>query len=206
MASDFFMGQVTQLGGLRKGHFALKPTVHSDTYIDLDVLFPHAATWKHIGKALAGRFDHDAIDTIVGVRIGEPALSSLVSQSLVEVAGVNACFDLERASSNGSFFIRPEQLPLIVNKRVLVVTDILLTGNSAKSMVEAIRAAGGNVVGVGALCNRLDVTKAILGDVPKLSYLSALANAQHWRKTECSLCKDSVPLDEKSCQDIRPVQ
>jgi len=43
---------------------------------------------------------------------------------------------------------------LIPNKHVLVVEDILTTGQSARRTVKAVRSLGGNVVAVAAICNR----------------------------------------------------
>ena len=38
--------------------------------------------------------------------------------------------------------------------RVLVVEDVVTTGGSAKEVIELVRAAGGEVVGVGAVVDR----------------------------------------------------
>ena len=81
-----------------------------------------------------------------------------------------------------------------VYKRVLVVEDILTTGGSARKVVEAVRAIGGNVVGVGVLCNRGGVTAQDLANVPKLEVLVNIS-LDAWNEADCPLCKQGVPVN-----------
>ena len=83
---------------------------------------------------------------------------------------------------------------LIPGKKVLVVEDILTTGGSAKKVVEAVRACGGEVVGLGVLCNRDNVKAEDVGDVPELF---ALTNVQmeSWPEKECPLCIEGVSIN-----------
>lgn len=82
----------------------------------------------------------------------------------------------------------------VQGQRVLVVEDILNTGGSVLKVVEAVRAAGGEVVGLGALCNRGGVTPEQVGNPPKLF---ALANFRMdmWDETDCPLCAQGVPIN-----------
>ena len=78
--------------------------------------------------------------------------------------------------------------------RVLVVEDILTTGGSVKKVIEATRAIGGEVVGLGVLCNRGGITSHDVGDVPKLF---ALVNVtlESWTEAECPLCAKGIPIN-----------
>jgi orotate phosphoribosyltransferase len=81
-------------------------------------------------------------------------------------------------------------------KRVLAAEDILTTGGSAASTVEAIRSAGGIVVGVGALVNGGKVTKERLG-VGMLVALLALER-KIYTEEDCrdhGLCHQGVPIN-----------
>jgi orotate phosphoribosyltransferase len=82
---------------------------------------------------------------------------------------------------------------LIRGKRVLVVEDILTSGDSAKKVIKAIIATDGQVVGLGALCNRGAVTPEVLG-IPQLEALLNI-NPESWTRDECPLCKRGVPID-----------
>jgi orotate phosphoribosyltransferase len=74
------------------------------------------------------------------------------------------------------------------------VEDVLTTGGSAKKVVEATRALGGNIVGLGVLCNRGGITPEDVANPPKLF---ALVNIKldAWDETECPLCAQSVPIN-----------
>jgi orotate phosphoribosyltransferase len=62
-----------------------------------------------------------------------------------------------------------------------------------REAVAAVRAAGGQVVAVAALCNRGGLTAADL-DVPVLRALMELS-LESWEASACPLCRDGVPVD-----------
>jgi orotate phosphoribosyltransferase len=76
-----------------------------------------------------------------------------------------------------------------------VVEDVLNTGGSVRQAVAAVRAAGGEVVAVAALCNRGGVTAADLG-VPAVVALVELS-LDSWDAPACPLCRDGVPIDTR---------
>lgn len=81
----------------------------------------------------------------------------------------------------------------IRGKRVLVVEDILTTGGSVRSTVEAVRIIGGTVLGVAALCNRGTSTAESL-DVPKLNQLVTM-DLETWDGADCPLCRMNIPIN-----------
>jgi orotate phosphoribosyltransferase len=82
---------------------------------------------------------------------------------------------------------------LLAGKRVLVVTDVLRTGGTARKMTTAVQAAGGKVVGMAAVCNRGGLTAAELG-VPHL-YTLVDVSMDAWDETACPLCRAGVPVN-----------
>ncbi len=96
-----------------------------------------------------------------------------------------------------TFVIRRGYDKLVAGKRVLVVEDVLTTGGSAKKVVEAVRAIGGEVIGLGVLCNRGGITPQDVGDVPELF---ALVNVKldAWDEEEClrtGPCSKGIPIN-----------
>ncbi len=82
---------------------------------------------------------------------------------------------------------------IVSGKRCLVVEDIINSGTTVIKTIDAIRAAGGEVVGVGALCNRGGgkVTANTLG-VPELFSLLDL-RMEMFKEDECPICKAYGP-------------
>jgi orotate phosphoribosyltransferase len=74
------------------------------------------------------------------------------------------------------------------------VEDVLTTGGSAKKVIEATRALGGDVVGLAVLCNRGEITKQ---DVANPSRLSTLVKVklEAWDEKDCPLCAQNVPIN-----------
>lgn len=95
---------------------------------------------------------------------------------------------------DGNFVFKRGYDKLVAGKNVLVVEDVLTTGNSVRKVIEATRDLGGNVVGLGVLCNRGGITPQDVGDVPKLF---ALVNVKldAWNEKECLLCAQNVPIN-----------
>jgi orotate phosphoribosyltransferase len=78
-------------------------------------------------------------------------------------------------------------------KRVLIVEDILTTGNSARHAVEAARKAGGVVDIVAAICNGGELTAEQLG----VSHLVSLLNFKRntFPGNNCPLCNSGIPIN-----------
>lgn len=93
-----------------------------------------------------------------------------------------------------SFVVKRGYDKLIVGKNILVVEDVLTTGGSAKRVIEATRALGGNIIGLGVLCNRGGITSQDVSDPAKLF---ALVNVKldAWDEAECPLCAKNVPIN-----------
>lgn len=94
----------------------------------------------------------------------------------------------------GTFTIGRGYDKFISGKNVLVVEDVLTTGSTAKKVVEAVRTAGGNIVGLGVLCNRGGITTRDVGDVPKLVTLVNV-KLDAWDEKDCPLCRQGVPVN-----------
>jgi len=82
---------------------------------------------------------------------------------------------------------------IVEGKRCLVVEDIINSGATVGKTIGAIKAAGGEVVGVGALCNRSG-GKVTAGNlcVPELFSLLDL-QMEMFKEDECPICKEKGP-------------
>lgn len=88
---------------------------------------------------------------------------------------------------------------IVKGKHCLIVEDIINSGATVRKTVKAIREAGGEVMGVGSLCNRSGgIVSAETLYVPELHSLLEL-NMTMIKEEECPICKEkgfeSVRLD-----------
>ncbi len=87
--------------------------------------------------------------------------------------------------------------PLVANKRVLIVEDVINTGDTVREVVKATRLAGGEIIAVGALCNRGNSTAETL-DVPRLHSLVEI-QLETWSEEGCGRsgpCSEGLPINE----------
>ncbi len=191
-----------EVGTIITGHYIFTSGMHGKTYVNKDAIYPYTAKVSRLCLSLAGEFTSSKVDTIVAPAIGAIVLSQWTAHHLSGLIGREILAAYAEKDEDGFMAINRGYDKLVTGKNVLVVEDVLNTGGSARRVVEAVRAIGGNVVGVGALCNRGGVTVEMIGDVPKLISLTNL-NFEKWERDDCPLCKQNIPINEyfgKGCK------
>src|SRR3990167_9525772 len=136
-------------------HIVYTSGKHGTAYVNKDAIYPHTAETSSLCRAIAERFADDNVQVVIGPAIGGVILSQWTAHHLTEmngheVLGVYA----EKSEGGDNFVIKRGYDKLIAGKNVLVVEDVLTTGGSVRKVIEAVRALGGNVIGLGALCDR----------------------------------------------------
>jgi len=146
-------------------------------------------------QAIALHFAGNGVEVVIAPAIGGVILSQWTAHHLSaitgqEVLGVYA----EKAQSDETFLIKRGYDQLIAGKKVLVVEDVLTTGGSARKVVEVTRALGGDIVGLGVLCNRGGITPPEVANPPKLFALTNIA-LDVYEETNCPLCAQGAPIN-----------
>lgn len=172
---------------------------HGSSYVNKDALYPHTAATSAVCAQLAQHFATAGIEVVAGPTVGGVIMAQWTAHHLSGLLGyeVLAVYAEEEVQSDGSKqrTFRRGYDGLVGGKRVLVVEDILTTGGSARMVVAAVAAAGGEVVGVGALCNRGALTAAQL-NAPTLYCISAVP-LESYAADECPLCAAGVPVNTR---------
>lgn len=187
---------LARAGAVISGHFVFTSGRHGDTYINKDAIFPHTHATNELCRGIALQFDGKGVEVVVAPEKGAIAMEQWVAYWLQKWnvrTGAPEILGVYAEKEGDGFVFRRGHDELVRDKKILVVEDLLTTGGSAKKTVDAVRAIGGTVIGVGALANRGGVTKEDIG-VPELV---ALANPQlhDYAENECPLCKQGVPIN-----------
>jgi orotate phosphoribosyltransferase len=140
---------------LRTGEFVLSSGRTSTYYIDCRLTTMHAE-----GFALVGALGLEAIralgwtaESIGGLTLGaDPVAYAVASASLGRPPVLNA-FTVRKAAKAHGTAKRIEGC-FAAGMRVIVVEDAITTGGSALDAIAAVRAEGGEVVGVMAVVDR----------------------------------------------------
>ena len=176
-------------------HIVYASGKHGEAYVNKDAVYPHTKETSRLCRAIAEQFADDGVETVVAPAIGGVILSQWTAYHLSEITerevfGVYA----EKAEGGDAFVIKRGYDKVVAGKNVLVVEDVLTTGGSAKKVVEAVRALGGKVVGLGVLCNRGRVMPQDVADPPKMF---ALVNVtlDAWDEADCPMCKQGITIN-----------
>src|SRR3954465_8269256 len=146
MTRDELLDLFRKSGALLDGHFRLSSGLHSSGYLQCALVLQTPADAERLGQDIGSRV-RDLRPTVVL----SPALGGVViGHEVGRALGVRALF-AER--QDGSLMLR-RGFVLSESDRVLVVEDVCTTGGSTRETMQVATAAGGQVVGAGAIVDR----------------------------------------------------
>ena len=191
-------------GAIRKGHFVLSSGRHSDTYIEKHDVLASPKWTEQLTQEIARRvqdfFESQgvSISTVAGVATCGITLSQRVAFHLSnmngkEIAGIFADRDSNKQLSfrRGGWDERH-----VKGKNILIVDDMITSGDSQKRMINLVRSTGGNIVASAVMISRNpQVTTELLG-VPLIA-LASIDVPSYDEADPCPLCKAGVPVDER---------
>jgi orotate phosphoribosyltransferase len=139
----------------RRGNFTLASGKQSSFYIDarLTTMSPEGlSSIGPIGLAMIRERGWDP-DSVGGLTLGADPVSYAVSYASAATGRPVRAFTVRKeAKTHGTGKLI--EGPFQANDRVVVIEDVITTGGSALKAVEAIRAAGAQVLGVLAVVDR----------------------------------------------------
>ena len=182
-------------------HFVYVTGEHGDGWIDKDAIFPHTDRISRLAELLAEALAGRELDIVCG-----PATGGLVvSQWTAHHLSLPSVFcdhgkehgyhpaDAAPGPLRPPFVLKRGYDRLVDGKRVLVVDDVVNTGESIAETVRAVRGAGGDPVTVGALCTRGNASADAL-ECDDFVYLTEV-EIPSWPADECRLCREGVPVN-----------
>ncbi|MGI5879784.1 MAG: orotate phosphoribosyltransferase [Syntrophomonadaceae bacterium] len=163
---------------LLNGHFRLTSGRHSNQYMQCAQVLKYPHYTEQLARHLADCFLDDGVELVVGPAMGGIIVAYEVGRQL----GVPAIFT-ER--EDGVMVIR-RGFNIEPGQKVLVVEDVVTTGGSVKEVIERVKAADGEVIGVGVLVDRSS-GKVDFG-VKTAAVLTM--DIESWEPDNCPLCKE----------------
>lgn len=133
-------------GALLEGHFVLSSGLHSTKYLQCALVLQDPAEAEKFGRALAAHFQDQNIQLVAS-----PAIGGLIIGH--EVARALGTRFLWTERENGMMTLR-RGFSVRSGERTLVVEDVVTTGGSTRETVEALQAAGAEVVGAASIIDR----------------------------------------------------
>jgi orotate phosphoribosyltransferase len=165
-------GELARLAGARRGHFAFPSGFHGDLWLELDLLFARPHAIMPFAAELAERLP--AADVVCGPMTGGALLAQMVALRT----------GAELVWSELPDYAIPEMLrERVRGRRVAVVDDAINAGSAVSATIDALRACGAEVVGVGAL---MLLGGGYAPGVP-LAYLERV-ESRLWPAADCPIC------------------
>lgn len=168
----------SKAGALLEGHFRLTSGRHSNQYMQCAQVLQYPDATEKLARHLAEQFKDENVQTVIGPAMG----GIIVAYEVARQLGVPGIFTERQDGSMAlrrGFSIKP-------GERVLVVEDVVTTGGSVQEVIDLVKGAGGNVVGVGVLVDRSG-GKADFG-VKTRAVLTM--DIQSWEADDCPLCRE----------------
>lgn len=179
IAQERVMEILKEAGVLLEGHFRLTSGRHSNRYLQCAKIFRNTKYSEELCAALAEQFEGQGIGVVIGPAMGAVQMAYEVSRHL-------HCenFFAER-DEEGKMTLR-RGFAVAPGMKVLLVEDVVTTGGSVKEVLELVKAAGAEVVGVGSIVNRTN--GSVDFGVPFKSVIKV--EVESWEPDDCPLCKE----------------
>ena len=148
MNTEAVLDEFRACGALREGHFVLSSGLHSPVFLQKNLVFAQPDRCERLCKALAEK---------IVARVGKPDVA--ISPA---VGGIIPGYETARHLGVQSFYVEREGGAFKLRRgfhvepgaRVVMVEDIVTTGLSSRECIEAIKAAGGEVIAAACIVDR----------------------------------------------------
>lgn len=163
-------------GALLEGHFVLTSGLHSAKYLQCALVLQDPKQAAEFGSAIAEHFVGQSIQLVASPAIGGLIIGHEVARAL----GARFLWT-ERA--DGVMTLR-RGFSVVPGEKTLVVEDVVTTGGSTRETIDALRAAGADVIAAASIIDRSSGTADV--GVPRVA-LAAL-NVPSVEPSACAAC------------------
>lgn len=148
MTNDDVLNEFRAANALRTGHFVLSSGLHSPMFLQKNLVFMDTARCERLCKALAEKITAQvgAVDVAVSPAVGG-IIPGYETARHLKVPSIYVERESGQFKFRRGFHIEP-------GARVVMVEDIVTTGLSSRECIEAIKAAGGDVVAAACIVDR----------------------------------------------------
>jgi len=149
MSDEDILAEFRAADALLEGHFILSSGLRSPRYLQCARVLMDGARAERLARALAAKIPTNIrveIDAVVSPAMGGVIIGHEMGRALNRPA-----MFVERPQ--GTFELR-RGFHLDPGTKVLMVEDVVTTGLSSREAIEAVRAAGGDVIAEAALVDR----------------------------------------------------
>lgn len=194
---DEVIALLKQTGALRNGHFEYSNGLHANEYLQVPLAmryYQHAKTLS-VGLSRLLRANSEIRAIIPQLSIVAPATGGLpVAYGIVEALQAHQVYWAEREVEGEPLRFR-RYLEVTPGEQVVLVDDILRSGQKLSELKRVVESAGGNVVALAVMIYQPNPKTVDFSPLP-LYYLAKLDASYYQNASACELCKAGVPLEK----------
>lgn len=194
MSDSLTIDDFTACGSHQQGHFLLSSGLHSGDYLQCALYLAEPRRAARAGEFLAAALADPLpeIDLVVS-----PAMGGLIiGHETARALGLPFLFT-ERA--DGEMVLR-RGFAVAPGQRIVIVEDVVTTGESTREVIAILEAAGAEVVGLASMVNRSGIANPF---DPKPYRALLEASFPTWSADACPLCADGVPIAKPGSRPIK---
>ena len=182
MNADEVINQFRETGALLEGHFQLTSGLHSTVYLQCARVLQFPEKAAAFAEAIARQFRGQGIELVASPAIGGIVIGHEVGRAL----GARFIWTEREA---GQMTLR-RGFTVAPGEKTLVVEDVITTGGSTRETIDALIAAGADVVGAASIIDR-SAGVAEVG-VPRMALASLKVASVE--AADCDACKLGEPV------------
>jgi orotate phosphoribosyltransferase len=167
---------------LLEGHFRLTSGLHSPQYFQCAKVLQYPKYLHLLCGEIAKHFEYSDIELVISPAIGGVVVGTEVGRML-RVRTIFGERKDEKMELRRGFEIHP-------GERVLVVEDVVTTGGSVFEIIDLVKKADAQLIGVGYIVDRSNGRVTFEAKQFSVLQMDVITH----KPEECPLCKDGIPV------------
>jgi orotate phosphoribosyltransferase len=176
-------------------HFLLPSGHHAPEYIDKALVTTEPSFTEGLGAVVAKHFAQWPVDVVLSTGLGALILAHCVARALPgRPLLVYATKGVGGTSGPPRRVRLPDEFDRFVVRatKVLIVEDLITTGETLKLLIDLVERKGGSVIGIACLWQRNSKV-----DLPKPVFSLVKRDFLTYDPKSCPLCRQGLPLNRE---------
>ncbi len=178
---------------LTNDHFVLPSGRHAQEYVEKALATTEPVFTEGLGEVIAKHFAAEPIDLVLATGYSASLLGHCVARA--HPSRPRCVYANKQRNGEGvSDIALPREFRQYFSggPRVLIVEDILTTGETVKGLIDLVNAFGGTVIGIGTLWRR---SRKVKFKFPLFTLVDR--EFPSYAPKDCPMCKRGVPINRE---------
>ncbi|MEK6717907.1 MAG: phosphoribosyltransferase family protein [candidate division NC10 bacterium] len=172
-------------------HFVLRSGRHTSEYVAKALVTTEPTFTEGLGDIIAAHFSRYQVDLVLTTGYGAGLLGHCVARAHLSRPRFIFATKGKTAGGRTEVILQPEYRKFFAEGgRVLIVEDIVTTGETVKQLIKLVEGMGGQVVGIGAIWRRSTRVKF---KYPLFAVVTR--DFPTYAPSECPLCRQGIPIN-----------